>query len=187
MNEQPFFPRKVRRKEAKSKMNYEPICESALKNQTPVDCLEDLLPLGDTSGFSPEPAQHRDFYRDIPRAIRIGCYQSDLQIFDRAQNLLGSPFICVATEIATGILIATETLLRAPDTMTMQHFCRRVLQQLGATPATVSFRTDYTAGINWNRIGMKLGLRIATIYPVRRHSPLATDEFLRPVRGRNYL
>jgi len=187
MKNQLLSQRKVRRTEAKSKMKYDRLCESALSKPTTVTSLEDLLSLSRTPDYSAEPAHHRDLHGDTPPAVRIGCYQSDLQIFDRAQNLIGSPFVYVATEMATGILIATETQLRPPDTMTMEYFCRRVLRQLRATPARVSFLADYTVGINWDRIAMKLRLCIASNTPVRRYPPMALDEFRLPVRVRTSL
>jgi hypothetical protein len=129
------------------------------------------------------PWHQGDLNRATPYGVRIESYQSNLQIHDRERNPIGSPFVCVATYLASGIIVATQRQLRPPDTTAMEYFCTTVLDKLKPAPAGVWFHVDRSEGIDWNHIGMKLRLSISSS-AMSRYSATGLSELQNRVRTR---
>jgi hypothetical protein len=129
------------------------------------------------------PRRQPNLNRAEPCGVRVEFHKSDVLIFDKARRPLNSVHLCFAIDLAFETIIETETLPSRPDTAAMEAFCRKVLRKVEPTSHDVCICVDRSDGIDWDLIGMRLGLLISQSVP-RLHSQKVLGDLRNQVRTR---
>jgi len=98
--------------------------------------------------------------RAAPEGIHVGYCDADLRMLNKGRGPVGSPYICFAIDLASKTIIATHSQVRRPDTSVMESFCLKILSEHKSPGVDVLLRVDRAMEINWNHIGLMLGLNI---------------------------
>lgn len=112
---------------------------------------------------------------DLAEGIRVGFCNSDLRMLNKGRGPVGSPYICFAIDLASKTIIATHSQVRRPDTSVMESFCLKILSKHKSPPVNVLLCVDRAVEINWNHIGLMLGLNISYSVP-HSHSAHIVNE-----------
>jgi hypothetical protein len=121
------------------------------------------------------PWRNLSLNRAAPEGIHVDFCNSDLRMLNKSSKPAGSPYICFAIDLASKTIIATHSQARRPDTLVMESFCLVIRSKLKSPPVDVLLCVDHAVEINWNHIGLVLGLNIFYSVP-HRHSARIVNE-----------